>query len=394
MWGTILLAADPEDRNAGRLPVRRGWLAPVVRTLTICVALCLAIAFYIYGDRVIGYLEQVAAAKPDPALLSVYQKFEIDPLPNIVASRNPMASYLDILRREPCDWTALYGLSSQLQAEGYRREAAKAFIAFNSKCTPSDVALSYATGILGQLSDFDEALKVSDDLVSMKPSIPDYYFQRAQIRQQAKKYRDAVDDYYSVIGLTDDLATLNGSVFAGISESYSALGDYCEAVTPIRTWISINPGQNNTARAQALIKDYTSKGNCNAAYATGSDRFPTQGKNVIIADVSINGAEGRFIVDTGASFIAVNRTFATRAKLPLEKSAAIMVQTANGVSQALRTTAAEVKIGRVEATDVATVVSDDDAALGKDIDGLLGRSFLSRFDVTFGSRDWRIETKK
>jgi hypothetical protein len=53
-----------------------------------------------------------------------------------------------------------------------------------------------------------------------------------------------------------------------------------------------------------------------------------------------------------------------------------------------------VKVGRVEASDVAVVILNDDTALGSALDGLLGRSFLSRFDVTFGAREWRIETKE
>ncbi|MGY5807517.1 retroviral-like aspartic protease family protein [Rhizobium sp. LEGMi198b] len=388
-----MLVADPEDRNGGRLPSRRGWLAPVVRTLTIFAALCAALAFYIYGDRVVGYLEEATAAKPDPALLAVYEKYEIEPLPNVVAGRKSMANYLDMLRREPCDWNALYNFSAELQTQGYRREAAKALVAFSRKCTPSNIALQNAASILLGLSDFGEAMKVSDELVAMTPGIPDFYFLRGQIRQGAKKYSDAIDDYYSVIGLTDNVATLNSLVFQGISDSYRALGDYCAAITPLQTWVSINPDHNDTAVVRGIIKNYTAQGKCATTYATGSDRFPTQGKNVIVAKVNINGMDGKFIVDTGASFIAVTKAFAARAKLPLDEAGDISLQTANGVSQGTRTTSTTVKVGHVEANDVTTIVLGDEAALGDDIDGLLGRSVLSRFDVTFGSREWRIETK-
>jgi aspartyl protease family protein len=389
-----LLIADPEDRNSGRLPRRKGRFAPIIRTLIICTALCSGIALYIYGDYIIGYVEEAVAAKPDPELLAVYQKFEIDPLPNIVAGRTPMASYLDMLRREPCDWNTLYNFAGELQVRGYRREAAKAFVAFSNKCVPSNVALQNAANILGGLGDFDEALKVSDELVAMSPGMRDFYFLRGQIRQRAKKYHDAIDDYYSVIGLSDSLATLNSLVFQNISDSYSALGNYCEAIAPLQTWISINPEQNDTAAIRGIIKDYTAKGNCAASYATGSDRFPTQGKSVIVAQVNVNGAEGKFVVDTGAGFVSVSKEFAARAKLLLDERNAISLQTANGVSQAFRTTASTIKVGRVQANDVTTVVLADGKALGGDIDGLLGRSFLSRFDVTFGSREWRIETKE
>jgi aspartyl protease family protein len=157
--------------------------------------------------------------------------------------------------------------------------------------------------------------------------------------------------------------------------------------------ISINPDRNDTAIVRGIIKNYAAQGKCATTYATGSDRFPTQGKNVIVAKVNINGTDGKFIVDTGASFIAVNKAFATRAKLPLDDAGGISLQTANGVSQGTRTTSTTVKVGRVEANDVTTIVLGDETALGSDVDGLLGRSFLSRFDVTFGSREWRIETK-
>ncbi|MDL2400619.1 retroviral-like aspartic protease family protein [Rhizobium mayense] len=389
-----MLIADPEDRNAGRLPSRKGLFAPIFRTVTICIALCAGIAFYIYGDRIIGYVEKMVAAKPDPALLAIYKQYDIEPLPNVVAGRNPMSTYLDMLRREPCDWNALYKFGMELQAQGYRHEAATALVAFSNKCTPSNVALQSAASILLNLSEFDQAQKVADDLIAMTPGVPDYHFLRAQIRQGAKKYRDAIGDYYSVIGLTDNVANLNSLTYQGISDSYRALGDYCAALTPLQSWISINPDRNDTSVVRGIIKNYAAQGKCTSTYAAGSDRFPTQGKDVIVAKVSINGVSGNFVVDTGAGFVSVTKAFASRAKLPVDSANDILLQTANGVSQGTRASAATVKVGRVEANDVATVILNDDMALGSAIDGLLGRSFLSRFDVTFGTHEWRIETKE
>jgi aspartyl protease family protein len=72
----------------------------------------------------------------------------------------------------------------------------------------------------------------------------------------------------------------------------------------------------------------------------------------------------------------------------------VRVQTANGVSTAEPSSAGKIQVGHVEADDVAAVVlSGDNKPLGDGIDGLLGRSFLSRFDVTFGAKEWRIEAK-
>lgn len=86
---------------------------------------------------------------------------------------------------------------------------------------------------------------------------------------------------------------------------------------------------------QTLIKQYSKKGNCAATYATGSDRFATKSKDVIVAQVSVNGVTGRFIVDTGASFVSVSNAFAKKAKLNLNGNDKVQMQTTNGVPEML-----------------------------------------------------------
>lgn len=254
---------------------------------------------------------------------------------------------------------------------------------------PSDNAADALYG----LSDFDGALKIMDDLLAMSPDLAQSYYLKAQILSDAKRHKEAIIAYESTIGLSDDLASMNGEVFRQMSLSYAAMNDYCGAITPIQTWISIDPEKNDTARAKTMLKDYASKGKCEQQYATGNDRFPTRGKDVIMAKVSINGVAGNFIVDTGASFVSISKGFAMRIKLPLSDEYSVRMQTANGVSLAQRSSASKVKIGKVEANDVAMIVMADEKALGDDIDGLLGRSFLSRFNVTFGANAWEIQSK-
>ena len=115
---------------------------------------------------------------------------------------------------------------------------------------------------------------------------------------------------------------------------------------------------------------------------------------MITAKVMINSVPGIFIVDTGASFVSLSKEFAERAKLPLSGNYSIRMQTANGIAMAQRSSISKVQIGRISAEGVAAVVMAAGEDAGEDIDGLLGRSFLSRFDVTFGEKEWRIESKK
>lgn len=83
-----------------------------------------------------------------------------------------------------------------------------------------------------------------------------------------------------------------------------------------------------------------------------------------------------------------------RAKLPLSNDYSVRMQTANGISMAQHGAASRIKIGKVEANDVALIIMADKNALGDETDGLLGRSFLSRFDVTFSANTWEIHSKK
>ena len=49
------------------------------------------------------------------------------------------------------------------------------------------------------------------------------------------------------------------------------------------------------------------------------------------------------------------------------------------------------RVGRAEAADVAILVQD--RSLGRGIDGLLGMSFLSRFNLSIVKREWKLSPK-
>ena len=389
-----MLKAEWEDRNGGRLPPSNIWKEYLVIIFVVIVVAGVGAAVYLGSDTILDKFGQLAGTNPDPVSETFYSRLEIEPLPSAVVNRNPMAGHIAVLLREPCDWNATYEFAGTLQQAGYRREAAKVFQAYSAKCQPSDVALYRAADILYGLSDFPGAIKVTDDLLAMSPDLPQFHYLRAQILQGTKRYKEAIDAYDSTIGLAEDINSINSEVFRQLSASYAALGEYCEAITPIQTWMALDPATNDTQRTRKILKDYSAKGKCELSHATGSDRFPTQGQNVITAKVMINSVPGIFIVDTGASFVSLSKEFAERAKLPLSGNYSIRMQTANGIAMAQRSSISKVQIGRISAEGVAAVVMAAGEDAGEDIDGLLGRSFLSRFDVTFGEKEWRIESKK
>lgn len=92
------------------------------------------------------------------------------------------------------------------------------------------------------------------------------------------------------------------------------------------------------------------------------------------AEALINGQPVEVLVDTGATGVAISQRVAD--KLKLASISAIRTNTANGDSIGYEVRLNSVKIGGVEAHDVAAMIAP---GLGGDV--LLGMSFLSRMDV-------------
>lgn len=94
-----------------------------------------------------------------------------------------------------------------------------------------------------------------------------------------------------------------------------------------------------------------------------------------VASGTLNGVATEFLVDTGASQIAISIELANRANLELGE--VISVQTAGGVVQAWITRAREINIGPLRFTDVAVLVTE-----GLDNQALLGMNALSGVDFS------------
>lgn len=386
-----MLKADKDDRAYISEPPRGGgWFFLVILFLFAAAA---GAYFYLGKDKILSFF-MTHDAEQSKQLSMLYQKWGIEPLPEEVLANSNIRRRLDILMREPCDWQVVWPLNEDLQSADYRRHAANVLVGFSRNCMPSSVALHSASDILLGLGDLDGALKISEELVAMAGEFPQYQFTRAKILEAAGRNKEAVDAFYSTIGLTDDPATLNILSFTGIASNQAVLGNFCDAIEPLQIWLSIDPSNRDTPRLRKMMDDYASKGKCEGVHARGKARFPVTGNNVISANVEINGVRGRFIVDTGASFVAVTSEFASKADLKLSGDYPLTMQTANGVSKAQRATIETIEVGAVSARDVAAVVlQGGPSTLGAGTDGLLGRSFLSRFNVTFGKREWNISAK-
>lgn len=94
-----------------------------------------------------------------------------------------------------------------------------------------------------------------------------------------------------------------------------------------------------------------------------------------VATGKINGTEVEFLLDTGATTVAIPQRVA--ADLGLKRGAPLTTYTANGIVQTYATTLNHVALGSISATGVSANINPH--MTGKQI--LLGMSFLKQFEL-------------
>jgi aspartyl protease family protein len=91
-------------------------------------------------------------------------------------------------------------------------------------------------------------------------------------------------------------------------------------------------------------------------------------------DAEVNGARIRFLVDTGATYLALSPADARSAGLqPIDRDFTGRVNTANGVARVAPVTLRQVEFNQFISTDVPAVIAEQPMSVS-----LLGMSFLSR----------------
>ena len=123
------------------------------------------------------------------------------------------------------------------------------------------------------------------------------------------------------------------------------------------TPVSIGGGGGSGAGGSRIVLPADSRGH-----------FMTQG--------AINGRPVTFMLDTGATSIALSADDAQRIGLDYSKGQRIQISTANGMSSGYRLRLRSVRVGDVEVYDIDAIVSPQPMPFV-----LLGNSFINRFSM-------------
>lgn len=103
---------------------------------------------------------------------------------------------------------------------------------------------------------------------------------------------------------------------------------------------------------------------------------------------AINGRTMQYMVDTGATTVAIGRADADRMGLKYENGQPVRMDTANGVTQGWRMRLDSVRIGDVEVLGVDAVVTPQAMPYV-----LLGNNFLSAFQMTRTNEQMVLEKR-
>lgn len=107
-------------------------------------------------------------------------------------------------------------------------------------------------------------------------------------------------------------------------------------------------------------------------------RIARDGRGMYSTSGSINGRGARFLVDTGATLVAINRDDARRFGLDHEREGTrVLAETASGQTAAWRVRLDRVRVGEIELRNVAALVLDGTSPRTP----LLGMSFLGRLSL-------------
>ena len=97
-----------------------------------------------------------------------------------------------------------------------------------------------------------------------------------------------------------------------------------------------------------------------------------------VVPVLVNGEHrGRFLLDTGASVVVLSPTFARTVGAIAREKDTLELDTLAGRTRGAWATVSSLKVGDAEVRDAPVIVHPP----GTDLDGILGNTFLSRWDI-------------
>lgn len=291
------------------------------------------------------------------------------------ARRDEALAQLELAQRnEPCDRANIVRLANALLDRSESRRGIGAATAFLQRCGQHDGLRRFMYHAHTQLGEWPQAVEQATQLLVLHPLTAEYHGWRGFAYEQSGDLERAAQDLRQSLLLEPSYV----DVAFALADVYERQSKPCEAVVPLEQLLLLHGHESGSERVRARVASLADKGKCPTGVTAGGARIPVRANAPLItAKVCVSKTTcGLFAVDTGASYVSLSERFAKRLRLETDRMPSVRLRTANGVVDVRIGLLDEVSVQEATATRVPAVVSPD---LGE-IDGLLGLSFLSRFD--------------
>lgn len=278
------------------------------------------------------------------------------------------------LVKEPCDRPKMVELEEKVLMAGDNRGVIQRADAFYARCGDYTRLRWLTHRARARLGEWDAAVDDSTKIIEDDPYNASYRVWRGLVHEERGDHEKAVEDYRQALLLTPQLT----NVPLNLAASLERLNRSCEAIAPLDQLLYHHPDATWAPSMRARIAELEKRGSCGGT--TGGTARLKGDRSSFRASVQIGGkVAGSFVVDTGASLVTLTRPLAEKLGINLASGRKILLHTANGDRYGTFTDLATVEVDGLRSTHVPAVIVDE---LGPGVDGLLGLSFLSRFDIT------------
>lgn len=289
------------------------------------------------------------------------------------------------LAQQPCDRGKIIRLGDALLNKDQNREAVEVANDFWKRCGDYP-RLRWITRKAHQsLGNFDAAIADSTRLIDSQPRNRNYWAWRGLVYEEMQDWPKAISDFRQALALEPSLIDIPFN----LADIYERQGRPCEAIFPLEQVLHHNQVLSNRPQIRQRIVSLYESGKCGDYAGKGRADLqfdPTAGG--IIAVVTLNGRHtARFLVDTGASYVAITPELATRLALS-SKEPEVLVDTANGPTTGQPVILDSVALQGATAGHVNALIM---RRLPAELDGLLGLSYLSRFDLQVDREKGRLQ---
>ncbi|MFP2908204.1 aspartyl protease family protein [Pyxidicoccus sp. 3LFB2] len=287
------------------------------------------------------------------------------------------------LGRQPCDKTKGRELAQALFEAGDLKGTIQAGDDFIAKCGKSTALrqLTYTAHV--QLQEFELAAKDVSELLDGSPHNVNYLIWRGMAYEATQELDKAAADFRQAFLLKPG-ETQVANLLATID---TRAGRTCEARLTVLEHLQAGAAPAPGSKMAERLTELASAGRCGTDGQGGAQlAFPAKGPREV--EATVGGKEkGRFLVEADTARVVLSKAFAEKLGLQVDGAPTLRLQASHDILTVQLVKVPELSVQGAKASNVEVAVAD---TLPEGVDGLLGLSFLARFEVKQDAKAQRL----